>query len=260
MTEAISHVLGGLCMPIPSEILLDQGRVRNSAGPSPDVMMLKGRRIVFASETDEGRRLSASRVKWLTGGDSLVGRQPFDKHPTSFTPSHQLFLLTNKKPRASAADFALWERIHLIPFELSFVDREPKAENERPADKQLLEKLKSEASGILSWLIRGCLRYQDQEEGGLRPPAIVREATFQYRRQEDTLIDFLEECCDIDPAESAGATDLFEAFRLWSGLKWSQRAFGDLMTERFEKKRDGIFKYFGLSLNLEWGQKIENAK
>lgn len=71
MTEVIQEVLGGrdataaLAGPIQSEMLMDQGK-RNAAGPSPDIMALRGLRLAFASETDEGQKFSSARVKWLT--------------------------------------------------------------------------------------------------------------------------------------------------------------------------------------------------
>jgi phage/plasmid-associated DNA primase len=46
----------------------------------------------------------------------------------------------------------LWERVLLIPFNLSFVNEpDPLKPNERKADLHLLEKLKAEAPGILAW-------------------------------------------------------------------------------------------------------------
>ena len=74
---------------------------RTSQGPSPDIMALKGLRIAFASETDEGQKFSSSTVKWLTGGDQLVGRYPHDKHPITFTLTHALFF--NNEPQAFGA-------------------------------------------------------------------------------------------------------------------------------------------------------------
>ena len=65
MTEVIQTVLGGqnatasLAGPVQSEMLLDQGKNRSAAGPSPDIMSLRGLCIAFASETDEGQRAGA---------------------------------------------------------------------------------------------------------------------------------------------------------------------------------------------------------
>ena len=215
LVETISYVLGDLAGPIPANMLLDQSHLRNSAGPTPDVMALRGLRLAIAAETDEGRRLSSARIKNLTGNDTLTGRNPHDRFQVSFAPTHTLVLLTNSKPHAPADDFALWERIHLIPFNLSFVDRQPQAENERRADKQLSQKLKIEASGILSWLVRGCLEWQQR---GLDPPAIVRQATAAYRDDEDIIGDFIAESCVLKPDYEAMMSEIYPAFEKWFEL------------------------------------------
>lgn len=253
MVEVINHVLGPLSGSIQSELLLDQRRPRSSAGPSPDIMSLKGLRIAFASETDEGQRFSAAKVKWLTGGDQLVGRYPHDKYEIRFTPTHTLFLLTNDRPQAPMGDFAFWERLHLVPFKLAFVDREPMSEKERRADKHIAEKLKAEASGILAWLVRGCLEYQKR---GLDPPLAVREATIEYRQDEDLIGTFIEEFCIVDPYADGQASELYDKFTLWfkenvsKKGKFTQRRFGTLLGKRFEKhKINGVVHYKGVELD-----------
>lgn len=249
--ETVASVLGDMARPIPTEMLLDQGNNKSSAAPTPDIMALRGLRIAFASEADEGRRFSPSRVKWLTGNDTLTGRNPHDKYPTDFAPTHTLIMLTNDRPQAPAQDFAFWERMHLTPFPLSFViGREPIGESERAADKDLKDKLIDEASGILAWLVRGCIGWQ---KDGLNPPGIVTEATAQYRKDEDILGDFIDECCYRDLKTKTGATDLYERFDEWfqknvSKKGMSQRKFGRLMSKVFERKKEGTYHYFGVGL------------
>jgi len=263
LPEILNYVLGSLSGSIQSEMLLDQKRPRSSQGPSPDIMTLKGLRLAFASETDEGQRFSAAKVKWLTGGDQLVGRYPHDKYEVRFNSTHLLFLITNRKPMAPGDDFAFWERMHLIPFRLSFVNRDPVADNERRADIYLLEKLKKEAPGILAWLVRGCLAYQKQ---GLNPPKDIIEATAQYRRDEDILADWLEDYCKVGPDEKGQATDLYDHFVKWyrkniSRKKdFSQRRFGTLMGRRFEKTKSvGTVFYTGVDLDA-LAPEIEDEK
>lgn len=147
--EVMKFVLGDYCAPVQAEMLLDQGRSRSAAAPSPDIMGLKGVRLVYAEETDMGRWVSTSRVKWITGGGTLTGRWPHDKRNVTFEPTHKLILLTNHRPSVPPEDFAFWERAALVEFGLSFVNREPAAENERRADLGLLGALKDEASGVL---------------------------------------------------------------------------------------------------------------
>ncbi len=214
LLEVIADVLGPLAGPVRAEMLLVQRLPESSRGPTSDIMSLMGSLICWASETDEGRRLNAGKIKWLCGGDTLIGRPPYGKREVSFRPSHTLFLLTNFKPRANGNDYALWQRIHLIPFALSFVD-EPRLENERPQDKDLHEKLKAEAGGIVAWLVRGWLDYCQQ---GLNPPAEIKTATSQYQQDEDFMGRFLSECCLVDPKnpdQKVKAGDLHTALNEW---------------------------------------------
>jgi len=253
--EAVCDVLGDIAGPIQPEMLLDQGRSKNSSGPSPDIMALRGMRLVYGSESDDGRRFSPSKVKWLSGGDKLVGRAPHDRVETRFKPTHSLILLTNNKPHAPAEDFAFWERVRLIPFPLSFVkDREPQEENERKADVDIPEKLKAEYPGILAWIVRGCLKWQ---QTGLEPPTIVRDATAEYRRDEDLLADWQDECCYKSPEVEDTAAELYTSFQTWweenvSKRVPSRKKFGQWMAKKgFKKQKIGTYKYFGIRLLRE---------
>jgi putative DNA primase/helicase len=255
LVETVSRVLGSLAAPIQSEMLLDQGRSKSSAGPSPDIMALRGLRIAFASENDEGRRFSPSRVKWLSGGDTLVGRAPHDRYETHFVPTHKLFLLTNHEPQAPQEDFAFWERVRLVPFELSFVARRPIKDNERPADKHLMQKLVQEAPGILAWIVQGALEWQQR---GLDPPPVVMEATARYRKGEDLVGQFVEDACYVDAAAQVSARALYDAFKQWweeniSDTSLSQKRFGKIMALRYRREKQGTYRYFGIGLLTERG-------
>ena len=250
--EALEYTLGSLAGAIQGELLLEQDRIRNSAAPSPDILALRGKRLVWASETNEGRKLNEGKVKWLCGGDTLVGRAPFGKTEINFKPTHTLFLMTNHKPKANPNDYALWQRIHLIEYSFSFVDN-PTKPNERQRDPDLPEKLKAEASGILAWLVRGCLAWQRE---GLNPPATVKDATREYQTNEDDIGKFIENNCILGPDERVKVNFLYESFLEWSGSKIALKTFSrDLLKrydsiERLPRTKAGYF-YKGLSMKSE---------
>lgn len=259
LVETIRYVLGDLAQPIQSEMLLDQRGARSSSGPSPDIMTLKGLRIAFASETDEGRKFSTSRAKWLSGGDTLTGRNPHDRYETVFEPTHLLCLLTNHLPHAPGDDFAFWQRIHLIPFKTSFVDN-PVKENERLKVKDIREKLKAEAPGILAWLVRGCIEWQQQ---GLNPPPEVLSATEDYRMNEDLLAQFIEAYChdpELDQVKAARTAykEIYTSFKEWYEAERGdyppkKARFSEIMERRFKKVKVGGTIYFhGISLKTEF--------
>lgn len=248
--ETISHVMGNMAAPIRAEMLLDQGHLKSSAAASPDIMALRGLRLAFASETDQGRRFSTSKIQWLTGSDTMTGRYLYDKRDITFRQTHTLILLTNHLPNVNDNDFAFWERVCLIPFPLSFVTRRPERENERPADKNLRSKLLAEQSGVLAWLVRGFIQWQER---GLDPPAIVVDATKNYRRDEDLIGHFVEECCaEVKGAETT-ARDLYDHFKKWweanvSRKPLSQKRFGGMFGKKFPRSKSGICRYFGVIL------------
>lgn len=249
--DTISRVMGELAGSIPSEMLLSVKFTKSASGPSPDIMGLKGLRLAVASEIDENQRFSAAKIKWLTGKDELVGRSPHDKYQTRFDPTHKLFLMSNTQPQAPPNDKAFWERLHLIPFTISFVNRDPQEAHERRAILDLADQLRNEASGILAWLVRGCLEWQ---RDGLKPPREIIEATEEYRKNEDLLADFIDECCMREPSAKEKSAALYQRFVDWYhdniGTKEPTGTwFGKLLSQKFKKwKSEGCVMYHGIAL------------
>ncbi len=251
IVDTISRVMGELAGSIPSEMLLSLKFTKSASGPSPDIMGLKGLRLAVASEIDENQRFSAAKIKWLTGKDELVGRSPHDKYQTRFDPTHKLFLMSNTQPQAPPNDKAFWERVHLILFNISFVKRDPQEVHERRAILDLADQLQKEASGILAWLIRGCLEWQ---RDGLKPPKEVTEATEEYRKNEDLLADYIDECCLREPGAKEKSAALYQRFVDWYKDNIGEKVpsgtwFGKLLSQKFKKwKSEGCVMYHGIAL------------
>jgi len=253
--ETLLRVLGEYGGPIQAEMLLDQGRSKSSSGPTPDIMSLYGRRLALASESDESRRFSPSRIKWITGNDTLVGRYPHDRMETQFHPSHKLMLMTNNDPHAPADDLAFWERILKVDFPFMFMER-PTQASHKPRDYDLKRKLLVELPGILAWMVRGCLDWQVRR---LDPPIVIREATEEYQRGEDVVQDWIDARCyvETEPEKiyrvTATATDLYQDFAEWFKENVGQRVpsgqwFGRRMSKKFAKEKKGIVSYYGVGL------------
>ncbi|MBI9081856.1 MAG: hypothetical protein JEY79_19210 [Pseudodesulfovibrio sp.] len=251
LLETVKHVLGDLAFKTKAETLLDQGP-KASGSADADTLALRGKRIVWASETNEGRRMNAGKLKELSGGDTLNARGVYARYAVEFKPTHLLLLMTNEKPHAPAGDYALWQRLHLIPFSMAFVTNpDPEKSNERKADPDLPEKLKAEASGILAWLVRGCLAWQSD---GLNPPQIIRSATKEYQAGEDLVSQFTEERCTVSTLSEVSAGDLYREYRSWAeenGIRsLSNVKFAGQLQERFDRYRDKKgYVYIGLCLN-----------
>lgn len=208
--ETLKEILGSeLASSIKSDMLMDSRLSAN--GADPELIELQGKRIAWASETGDGKKLNSEKVKLFTGGDTLSGRLNYSNEIISFPPTHTLFILTNFKPRISEGDTALWDRLRLIPFERRFVD-DPQAENERKKDPELKNKLMREASGILAWLVQGCLKWQQE---GLNPPEIVKAFGDDYRLDQNPTQLFINEKCNLGEYQETQMKPLHEAFSEW---------------------------------------------
>lgn len=126
-------------------------------------------------------KLDEASVKNLTGGDRITARR-MREDPWEFNPTHSLWLQTNHLPEISGRDAGIWRRIRVIPWVRSF--------GGKIEETDLKERLETEASGILRWLVEGCLEWQRE---GLHEPEAVLQATLLYREREDVLSRFAKD-------------------------------------------------------------------
>jgi phage/plasmid-associated DNA primase len=127
---------------------------------------------------------------------------------------------------------------------MRFVDH-PAESNERKKDTTLWDTLEREASGILVWLVRGCLEWQ--REGLSAPPSVLADGA-KYRKEEDVMQLFIEECCVITENATFRAKALYERYKAWCEQSrlppMSSTQFGrQFGKKRFEKREDmkGIY-------------------
>ena len=174
---------------------------------------------MWANETDEERKLSTSLVKWLVGGDTITARPLYGKEDITFRPTHTLFLLTNHKPQVDANDYALWKRLHLIPFTQSFVDR-PSEPHEHLRDPDLIFRFTHiEAMGILAWAVKGCLSWQ---EHGLYLPETIKDTTREYAEEEDSLTPFLMDMREKHGMGWIKALTLYQCYLERTSVCWGR--------------------------------------
>jgi len=239
MVDIIQLLLGDYATRTPTETFLKK---KEGAIPN-DVAKLRGARFVWASENERGSRLSEALIKEMTGGDKMSARFMRGEF-FEFYPEFKPWLATNHKPQVRG-DRALWNRLKLIPFDVTIPKEQQKPRHEVTAMFQ------AEFPGILNWAIQGCLEWQ---RDGLGVPEEVVAATREYEAEQDTFAMFLTEKCVRVPNARAGSTALYKTYRTWAEEHGenpvSHKVFASLMSERgFRKDRMKIgFVYFGIGL------------
>ena len=170
-----------------------------------DIARLAGARFVSAVESAQHVRMAENVVKAITGGDKITARHLY-KGSFEFIPQFKLWLASNYLPKIVGQDEGIWRRIMLIPFTVTFKKTEQ--------DKQLAQKLMSEAPGILNWARKGLRDYLAQN--GLNPPAAVLKATSEYRNESDQLNHFLNARTMASPTVSVRVDFLYPQYAQWT--------------------------------------------
>ena len=152
-----------------------------------DLAELLGKRFVTTSEAESSQRLAEGRLKYLTqGAYSKVKAARKYENPIEFDATHTLWLDANERPQIRSTDSSVWDRLKPVPFEF------PVGPDE--IDKQLPQKLRAEASGILACLVQGSLRWQRE---GLGETPDVAEARRLWREECDPLKEFIADECEL---------------------------------------------------------------
>jgi len=255
LLDTLQQALGDYAMRTPTETLM----AKRAGGISNDLARLKGARFVTAMEGEDGQRLAESLIKQMTGGDKVSARflrQEFFE----FKPEAKIWLATNHKPVIRGSDHAIWRRIMLIPFPVTFVD--PKedyllaginASSTHKKDKRLPEKLTAELPGVLRWAVEGCIAWQRE---GLGVPDEVRKATSDYREEMDMFGAFLTECCIFGADKTILKGDLYRRYSEWckesNAYPLSKPRFGHRLKERgIGEKKSGQHQWKGIDLANE---------
>jgi len=206
----MSRELGPYAHKMKKETLLQKQYADGGGDASPDIIKLKGKRFVYASETNEGETMDVSKVKdWASGSEKLSGRALY-QDSEEFWPQFILWITSNHKLRIPETKPAIWNRLRLIHYSNTI-------ETDRMNTKLAEEIFNEESSGILNWLIEG-VRWLLEE--GIKEPSSVIESTLEYRDEQDVFKRSYLYIFDIsDKSAHTPLKDLYRHYEThWSGV------------------------------------------
>jgi putative DNA primase/helicase len=243
-TEAIRRLMSDYAQRVDIEALL-QSFSRGQAA-TPSVASMAGARLVLSSEIPESRKLNESLIKDLTGGDTMTARFLYS-NPFTFEPTHKLWMFGNYKPRISGTDEGIWRRVRVIPFRVTIPN------DVRKPMHEVIASFEAEMPGILAWAVAGCLLWQ---ANGLRMVDAVKEATSEYRSDQDVVQQFLEDRCEMNADFTVEKNELYKAWQIWcesvgekDASRKSKKWLTQQMTKRgFEHGGDGNRSLKGIKL------------
>lgn len=237
--RTLAHVLGSY-VTVVSPNLLSKAYSGNPQGPSPALMALRGARMYQCGEGEERHRFDTAFIKQLSGNDPITARSNYGEQ-TQFTPTGKLWLSANHLPDLQQEDEAMWRRTVVLPFNAQVTHPDNGYEN----------RLFSESSGILNWLIRGAKSYH---RDGLGTCTAVKKAIAAARRSADHVADWVSVCCEPDQDERIQSSTAYDSYRGYCKRVGAQpmtvQRFAKAMCakEYAWKKVKGLKWFYGLRL------------
>lgn len=200
--NTVARVLGTYSGKISSDILT----MGNKVNAQPEMAELKGKRLIIASEMQEGVRLNTAMVKQLCSTDEIQACKKY-KDPFHFVPSHQVVLYTNHLPKVGANDDGIWRRLKVIPFNAKIKGN---SDIKNYADF-LYEKA---APAIMKWIIEGAEKVS-KTDYKVDDPKCVKDAVAAYREDNDWLGHFLTDCCDVGDGLTEKSGEFYQQYRAY---------------------------------------------
>ncbi|NGT79119.1 DNA primase family protein [Clostridium perfringens] len=166
--------------------------------------------------------------KVVTGEDYLMAEKK-NKNPFKFKPFARLVFSCNELPRNYVdRTEGFYRRLIIVPFSRQI--------EKSKIDKSLKYKFQREKEGILNWALEGLKRlYENNFE--FSENELTDGVKKEYKRENNNVISFVEECCELDGLFSCSRIELYESYKEFcveAGLK-------ALSQIKFNKELEGNF-------------------
>ena len=166
--------------------------------------------------------------KVVTGEDYLMAEKK-NKNPFKFRPFARLVFSCNELPKNYVdRTEGFYRRLIIVPFNRQI--------EKNKIDKALKYKFQREKEGILNWALEGLKRlYENNFE--FSENELTDGVKKEYKRENNNVISFVEECCELDGLFSCSRIEIYEAYKEFcveAGLK-------ALSQIKFNKELEGNF-------------------
>lgn len=249
------NMLGNsLSIKIPTTLVCSKKPLSGSAWPEL-ARAGGGVRAAWIEEIDESEQIYVGIVKHLTGNDSFIARDLFEKGKDmkEIKPMFKLFFICNNLVDfVGGGDKALWNRARVIPFESTFCrenDPAPATYEEQlrqkrfPMDKEFAQKIPGLVEAF-AWVL---LQHRTKPKMMVEPDK-VKSATNAYRQKNDIYRQFIEECVKEDATAVLSLAELYAQIKDW---------FKDGMPGQKQPKKDDVKQYFvkawgDMEVGMKW--------
>jgi len=201
-SEMLLRVAGGYGKALNANVLFDA-----RGNPEFSDAALYGFRVLALSEPPMHATLNTTKLKQLSGGDSITGRLPFGKEEISFVPECSIWLSTNHA--LEVADEALWRRMKFFKFRHSW-----EGAAELPELRAALTSDPDELKLALAWMLQGAIAWWTDGWGDV---SAWTATNAEERTAHDPIMKWITSCVEYTgvPTDSFTYADLTTSFNWW---------------------------------------------
>ena len=215
---------------------------------------LFGKLVNISIETNAKSEVYDSMFKAVVTGDLIQADQKF-KPSFHFNPFCKLIFATNNLPRVDDKTDAFFRRVLIIRFNKQFTEEEQ--------NKNLSGELLEESEGILIWCLEGLKRLNAR--GHFKVKDYMQKEIDEYRKENNSVIVFVEEICVLGVKEGLLKKDLYDIYRKWcesngfsplKKIKFGKELVRQFKTITDERGTNGERLWIGIKVNDDWYNEI----
>ena len=249
LVDLMTKILGEYKGDVPTNLITDKrGKI---GGCSPEIALLKGKRYAVMQEPSKGEVINEGIMKQLTSGKDPVQGRALYGVPISFLPQFKLVVTCNNLMGIKANDHGTWRRIRVVPYKSLFTENPVEGDKDKPyqfkIDKYIDERFDNWKEVFMSMLIELVFK----TNGEVVDCDIVMAKSNDYRKSQDFIAEFIQDCIVRDSSGRLKKTELNDEFTRWYMSNHGGRGPGPKDLHEYMDKE------FGRQINQAWnGVKI----
>jgi putative DNA primase/helicase len=202
---------------------------------------LKGNHANIVGDQNAHTRVPDGIIKLLIGGLDDITADVKHKEAINFVNTARLIFAVNRLPYSEAKDEGYFTRTVIVTFNNQFiVNPDPKNPRQMKVDSEKIQLIKEhEKKGILNWMLEGLERLLTNK----RLTAVLSSDTAleAYKRSNSSVLMFVNEECELNPAYMFNRQDLYDHYKSWCTGQGFQRyvnahTFYDTIIREFDVK------------------------
>ena len=247
LIQLMGLVLGGYKYEVtPSIITNERAKV---GGACPEILGMKGKRLVCIQETKKTDTLNEAIFKQLTSGnDPVTARGLYQAEQISFIAQFKLVIASNYLMNIEATDHGTWRRVRVAPHVSLFTDNPVQGDREKPyqfkKDMEIGEKKFPIWKEILASML---VEIAYETQGVVNDCDIVTSKSREYQESQDSIAEFLRDKVAQRNGAHITKQDISTEFGIWYQQTYGRggptsKDLYEYMNKRFGRARNSTWK------------------